>query len=168
MDMNDMQDIRAIMEEPPGGGNFGRRRRVMDDGTDASTGTVRWEPLDINDMVGRDAIFTGGFSITVPGHGGTKGNPGGNTIHPDEYVDEDVLHDMAMKELGFSDEDLALCYVRGTGKKPPEVVALREAMDARFLQLYREGTHIGHLSEAIGLSRSSIERAIKRAIEREG
>lgn len=162
-------DYQGLMEEPPGGVNHGRTKRSMHSGDDYNaTGTHL--TLDTTDALVRDLFWSdiGGFNITGDGHGGTRGNPGGATIHPDEYVDADSLRDAVLKEFGFTSEELSRAYTQRVESVTVEDRELRAEMDARMLELRRQGAHMGHFAGALGISRSTVDRAVKRAREAEG
>lgn len=86
-------------------------------------------------------------------------------LHPDEYVDADVLRDAACEAVGFTYAEITSVYRQGL--KTPETRQLRERIDSRMLALRRSGGNMTQLADALGLAQSAVDRALKRARSRE-
>ena len=82
------------------------------------------------------------------------------TLHPDEYVDENVVRDAAEEVLGFTYEEISSVYKQGP--KSPEQRQLRAKIDARLLALSRSGG-LSKLAEILGLNEKTLDRALARA-----
>jgi hypothetical protein len=170
--MEQFDDIQELMAEPPGGPNFGRKTI---DGGDGYSGSISGPGGDDTQRASRTHDLTtheydrserSGFSVVWPSNGGTRGNPGGAVVHPDEYVDVGYLRDLALEAFGFTADEIGSAYT-----KNPHLSAdqrqLRARMGARMLALSRSGGNMLKFAEAIGLSRATVTRALTRAREAE-
>lgn len=169
--MNDEQhdELLALLEEPPGGHNSGYKRvsyttDVYDAERVSPTGTHRVS-------LGTDSAnalqdMHGGWGVTHAGHGGTRGNPGGAVLGRDEYVDANLLRDMALEEFGYTAEQVESVYT--VKKIKSHLTQLRAEMDARMLGLRRAGANMYQFAEAIGINQRTMNRALVRAEEAEG
>ncbi len=165
MNDEDYDETLALMEEPPGGHNSGHKRvsyttDVYDAERVSPTGTHRVS-LDTNPL----QDLHGGWGVKHPGHGGTRGNPGGAVVHPDEYVDTDLLRAMALDEFGYTAEQVAAVY--HTKKIKSDLTQLRADMDARILGLRRAGANMYQFADAVGINQRTMNRALVRAEEAE-
>src|SRR5581483_9607087 len=93
-------ELRELMEEPPGGENHGRSA------SDDPERLGRWLPLGVGGGQHREFLMAGGWSIVEPGAGGA-GARAGMTAHRgvlrgDEYVDARVLRLAIEEQLGFT------------------------------------------------------------------
>lgn len=108
----------------------------------------------------------GGFSVLVPARGGREADDLGMTshrgaLHPDEYVDSDVLRATIEDALGFTYEDVSSVYRQGP--LAPEQRQLRDCIDSRLLALLRSGGNMTVLADVLTLSGSVVDRALARA-----
>ena len=143
------EDLEEVMQEPASGHNHGRM-----DGFDLDTES--WQAYDVR--------YEGGFGINTEasGHLGTKGNPRGTALQAGEYVDADELERLVTTMFGWTYSQIHYIY----GHKHltlPEDKELKAEMDAAFLEIYEAGGNIGLLAQALGMSRQTIDRAVKRA-----
>lgn len=109
-----------------------------------------------------------GFGVVDPVHNnehqaGMVAHRG--VLHPDEYVDSDVLLDAACEAVGFTYAEITAVYRQGL--KTPELRQLRERIDSRMLALRRSGGNMTQLADALGIAQSAVDRALKRARSRE-
>lgn len=130
-------DIESIMSEGPGG----------------------LEPSD-------EEFAAGGFTVLVPSRGGREAADTGMTahrgiLHPDEYVDQDVLRGVAAESLGYSYADISAAYK--AGRPTDEQRQHRDRIDARLLALSRDGGSMKALAAVLDLSEKTIDRALQRA-----
>lgn len=142
-------DIEALMQEPSGGFNHGSLNGVS---------------LDTNQAQTDDYLRGKGWSVVFPYKDGLKGNPGGGTLHPDEYVDTDLLRARALEEFGYTADQIAAVYSRPGGAIKHELSQLRAEMDARMLALRDSGANMFQFAEAIGLNQRTMNRAVDRAV----
>jgi len=174
--MNENDNIEKIMEEAPGGDNFGRRPVTGDDDydpavklpLDAEGGRVLdlLSPEDVDDAppwgagfgivdVRRGSGAAGTYGATDMGMTAHRG-----TLHPDEYIDEEALRSAAEEALGFSYAEVSAVYRQGP--KSPEQRQLRARIDARLLALSVSGG-LPKLAEILGVNEKTLDRALKRA-----
>lgn len=130
------EDISEIMSEAPNG-------YVPSQGIPQGFGVV-------------DTLHTAGDAGMVAHRG---------VLHPDEYVDSDVLLDAACEAVGFTHTEITTVYRQGL--KSPEQRQLRERIDSRMLALRRAGGNMQQLADALGLNEKTLDRALKRARSRE-
>lgn len=134
-----IEDIESIMSEGPGG-----------------------ETSNTEEFLG-----AGGWGIATLDGGGRDGGLTAHrgVVHPDEYVDADILRDAACEALGFTYEEITSVYRQGP--LAPEQRQLREKIDARLLALSHAGGNLTQLAAALGLNRTGvIDRALTRARDR--
>lgn len=106
----------------------------------------------------------GGWHTVEPGNpersGGLVAHRG--VLHPDEYVDVNVLRAAVEDALGYSYADVSAVYARG-GRLSPEQRQLRDRIDSRLLALSRSGGTMKVLADALDLNEKTIDRALARA-----
>lgn len=151
------------MEEPAGGANQGHH--VSDnpalEGRHVSLATEAWQREEFMRSNGwtlvhnieRRAAETGARSHAVNQH---------TVLHPDEYVDEEIVACLVEDELGFTVEQLHSVYCTG-GRIPSDRQVLRDALDARLLELSRGGANMDLFGRIAGLNGSTVDRALARA-----
>jgi hypothetical protein len=110
-------------------------------------------------FVSDEELASGGFAVIDRTDGGMVAHRG--TLHPDEFVDEDVLRAAAEEALGFTYEDVSSAYAKG--RPSAEQRQLREKIDSRLLALSRGGGNMDKLADAIGLGPATVDRALSRA-----
>lgn len=161
-------DIAGLMEEPPGGENFGRAASSADPST-----KERHVGLSVDDAQTREFVQDGGWGIVTTKDGsdaGIKAHRG--VTHSAEYVDEELLLAAVERELGFTIDDVRSVYRQG--RKSETQRELRGLIDARMLALSRSGANMLALARifgwtikagdaAGGASCDTMERAIERA-----
>jgi len=76
-------------------------------------------------------------------------------LHPDDYVDQDVLRALVEHELGFTYEQARSVY-RGRGRRTAAQMALRARIDARFYDIRRAGGNLELLARVIGIDRKKV------------
>lgn len=133
-----IEDIESIMSEGPGG----------------------YEPSE-------DEFAAGGFSVVIPSRGGSESagmTAHRGVLHPDEYVDKDVLRAEAEELLGFTYADVSAAYARG-GRLTAETRQLREQIDVRLLALSRSGAAMETMAGVLGIARATLYKALARARE---
>ena len=137
-------ELEELMQEPPGGENHGRLNGVS-----------------MNGGVGFDMRLGAGYHIVDRHHGGVRGNPGGNVLHPVEYVDPAVLSVQVEEEFGFTKAEVHSVYT--VKKLRHDQRRLRDAIDARVLALSRSGGNMALLARVLEVNPRTMERALARA-----
>jgi len=127
----------------------------------------------VSDPVEADFLNAGGWRVvSIKGgdeEGGVTSHRG--VLHPDEYVDADVLRGLVERELGFSYEQIRSVYRQGPLSATQR--ELRACIDARLLALSRAGAHMAELGRALGFPIKDdghcrvMENALARAREEE-
>lgn len=161
-------DLRALMEEPPGGPGHGRRRK---DAADLHGDDLRVE-LGVVESQRIDFLKAGGWGAVDPGHGNNRrasysGSAAGmvthrGVLHPAEYVDPEALRLAIEAELGFTLSDLHEVYSTG-GRIPFTLHGLRGRIDARLLELANAGANMDALARITGVTARTMDRALVRA-----
>lgn len=140
------KDFEALMSEAPDGNDYARGRveaeLYEEDGSHAGF-----------HLVGQGVPFEDGGMVAHRG-----------PVHPDEYIDQDVLRDAAEAALGFTSEEVSSAYPRG-GRLSPELRQLRDRIDTRLLALSHAGG-LPKLAEIFGLNEKTLDRALARARDR--
>ncbi len=102
------------------------------------------------DPVSRGRLFEAGWHVvSIKGgdeEGGITSHRG--VLHPDEYVDHDVLRAAVEAELGFTHDEVHSVYRQGRLSK--EQGELRARIDARLLALSRAGANTTLLGRLLG------------------
>jgi hypothetical protein len=161
---------KQFIEEPPHGENHGSKAS-----TEPDKGG-RQIPLDVETMLSADLMRSEGFGVveTSRGSGATGSTYGAKDagmtahrgiLHPDEYVDPDVLTDAVEAALGYSYEDVSSAYKNG--RPTAEQRQLRDRIDSRVLALSRSGGNMALLARTLEVSEKTIDRALVRARENE-
>ena len=70
-------------------------------------------------------------------------------LHPDEYVDEEVLEKMVEERLGFTLDSVRSVYRQG--RKSADQVELRARIDGRLLEFVEDGGSRNALARVLGL-----------------
>lgn len=83
-------------------------------------------------------------------------------LHPDEYIQAEVLERMLEENLGVSLQEFDAAY-RSRGRPTAQVEATREKVDAVFLDVVDEGGNVEELSRVLGIARARIYDAAERA-----
>lgn len=148
-------DFEALMQEPPGGNNFGRR-----DG----------EPLGADDS--GEFLLDGGWTIVDTSSGGerrrVKAHRG--VTHPDEYIDPEALRVEVENLFGFSAAQVSEAF--SPGRPSASRLELRDHVDARMLEISELGGNMVALGRSLGLAIGdsgngarcwAIERSLSRA-----
>lgn len=164
-------DLVALMEEPPHGHNDGRSASADPEveGRNLPLNTEAWKSREL--MQGQ------GFAV-VETHRGSNGRPGKTygagdagmsahrgILHPDEYVDETELADLAASELGFTTLEVRKAYVRDGGRPANDTLALRARLDARLVEVQAAGGDMTALAHALGMGERTMDRALARGRE---
>lgn len=148
-------DLIEVMEEAPGGENHGRRNG---------------HSLNAEEHRQYDYRFGGGFGIadintmSTADAGGITYHRGVN--HPEEYVDDARVRELVEEEFGFTRTQIESVYSK-RGKTPAHQRQLRAAIDARLLALRRSGANMDAFRRVMGLTRSTMDRAVARALSAE-
>ncbi len=88
-------------------------------------------------------------------------------IHPDEWVDREVLRAAVEAELGFTYAQIREVYRQG--RKSAAQIELRDQIDARLLAISESGGNMAALATCLGFRRKNngtfrtIENALTRA-----
>lgn len=105
----------------------------------------------------------------LPDNGGITSHRG--VLHPDEYVDQNLLQELVERELGFTYEQVRSVYREG--RPSAESRELRAQIDARLLALSDAGGSMLHLARAFGWKIDEAGetggencRTLERALER--
>jgi hypothetical protein len=132
----DPEDYQALMEEPPGGYNYGRR-----DG----------EELSVEAAQAAELAQVGGFGVIHEQAGkGSTGMVAHRGVNPPTaYVDPAKLKVLVEEGLGFTLDQIGAAY--GRGKPTAERLELRARIDARFLALQRKGGNMAALAKVLGM-----------------
>lgn len=111
-------------------------------------------------------LSAGGWGIATLDGGGRDGGLVAHrgVVHPEEYVDADILRDAACEALGFSYEEITSVYRQGP--LAPEQRQLREKIDARLLALSHAGGNMRQLAQALAINEKTLDRALNRARDR--
>lgn len=114
-------------------------------------------------------LQAGGWHFVEPAKGTERG--GGTTshrgvLHPDDYVDQDVLRDLVVRHLGFTQDEIRSVYRQGP--LSPEARALRDRIDDRFLEVADSGGQGAELGRALGfpIQADGHCRTVKNALAR--
>lgn len=117
----------------------------------------------------RGHLYEGGWQVvSIKGgdeEGGVTSHRG--VLHPDEYVDQELLRDLVSAELGFTYEQIRSVYRQGP--LAADQRELRGQIDARLLALCHAGGHMAELGRALGFPVKddghcrAIENALARA-----
>lgn len=154
------EELEGLMSEPPGGVNFGRSAKTLGSGWE-NDGNQTHRHYELGgSSIGYEEMRNG-YHATYPGDDGTKGNPNGNLVHPDEYVDDDRLREKVEALFGFTVEEVASVY--GVKKLKADRLPLREAIDSRVHSLYRAGGNMAALARVLDVNPRTMERALARA-----
>lgn len=140
------EDLAAagLMPDPlPGHSSINSRG----DGVDP---TVTRRSADL-DPEGSDFMSAGGWSVVDIRWG--DGENGGLTshrgvLHPDEYVDAELLAGMAADHMGFTVDEIRTVY--RPGRPRADVLDLRSRIDARILEVSEAGGNLNELARALG------------------
>jgi hypothetical protein len=130
-------DYQALMEEPPGGYNYGRK-----DGEDLSVEAAQYTEL----------AQAGGYGVVHADKG--KDFNAGMVAHRGDVAKTDYLDPAKLKVLveegmGFTLDEIQLAY-SGRGRPTPERLELRARIDARLLNLQRKGGNMLALARVLG------------------
>lgn len=112
-----------------------------------------------------DWLASGGWSVFRVRDGVVATHRG--VLHPDEYVDANVLTSLVEDAFGFSLDQVSAVYRQG--RKSPEQLALRDRIDARILAVREAGGNMVELAKALGLglrSHGESSRVVDGALAR--
>jgi AraC-like DNA-binding protein len=156
-------DYRELMEEPAGGQNHGRVTTI------APEELGRQLPLGVDEAQAHEFVKSGGWSIVDPLHDGRASGAVAHrgAIHPDEYVDDDVVRAAVESRLGFTTDEVRSVFRQG--RLTPEQGELRARIDARLLALSRAGANMTELARLVGFGETADgtwPKALKNAIRR--
>lgn len=104
----------------------------------------------VEDGGGADGWFVVHSQDNKDENGGVTSHRG--VLHPDEYVDEDLLQQMIEDELGFTYEQIRSAYPDTPGSVSLPLRELRSQIDARLLALLRAGGNMLAFARALGWS----------------
>lgn len=179
-----MDELEALMAEPPGGHNHGRVARggnpppaegdMVDTVSPRELDTEFWRALTALGSGERSFLSDperGGRVVDVDAGGGYTGVGSvgmvahRGVLHPDEYVHVDELIERVEALFGFTREEVRSVYARDAlgGPIPQNLRELRDAIDARVLALSRAGGNIDLLRRIMGLNPTTLKRALSRA-----
>lgn len=160
-------DLRQLMEEPPGGTNHGRAASA-DPATFGRHETLGTTEHDFE---------AGGFSIVDTAYGSTAGTSiygavdAGMTSHrgvlrPHEYVDADELRVQFENAFGFTVDAVHSVYRQG--RLSADQGELRARIDARLLALSRAGANMTAVCRVLGFEGTpgTWPRPLKNALAR--
>jgi hypothetical protein len=165
-----MSELAELMQEPAGGTNHGRLSTTSPEHGGASA------PLDSVSAQAAEFLRSGGWSLVTSGPGargvGGEWQRRGGTTHrgvlrADEYVDPDLVQALIADEFGFDLEQINSVYSTG-GRIPSSRIALRDAIDARLLELANGGANMDLFGRHLRLNGSTVDRALARARAKEG
>jgi len=170
-----MQDnLITLIEEPPGGHNHGRKATEEAQTADGSVTGAKLS-LDTEAWASADFMREDGFAAVDTSAGTHTGRTYGyqdagmtthrGVLHPDEYVNTEVLRRAVEAELGFTVAQLHEVYTRAGGPLPVALRDLRAAIDARLLALSESGANMLKLAEVTGLAYRTVKYALARARE---
>lgn len=156
-------ELGQLIEEPPGGANHGRRLADNPnvEGRHLRLEVSRWKAAEFMRAKGWGALRERAQRPSVSGMGSHLVNQH-TVLHPDDYVDEELLAALVEDELGFSAEQLHSVYSTG-GRIPSDRRGLRDRIDARLLALSRGGANMDLFGRVTGLNGSTVDRALARA-----
>lgn len=129
-----------------------------------SLGAAKYRTGKAGAVVGEEYGFLaeGGWSAVEIGSafdGGITAHRG--VLHPDEYVDPELLRTMIEQHLGFTYEEISSVYRQG--RLSPDQRELRATIDAQMLALSRAGGNLTALADDLGIPLRTIHNAIARA-----
>lgn len=147
------------------------------EGVDPSV-TRRSAGMDPEDA---DFLLAGGWSVVDirwgdEENGGLTAHRG--VLHPDDYVDRDLLAALVFDRLGFTPDEVESVY--RVGGMTGDQKALRSRIDARLLEVSEAGGNMLELAKALGWTISppppsgkgetcrKMERALARAVSARG
>lgn len=159
-------DLEALMEEPPGGLNYGRTW-LAPEGEEP-----RALPLSVEDAQAAEFLSAehgGGWTIVhiaqSPEDTGMTAHRG--VVHPDEHIDWERVRALVEDNLGCPLAEIEEVYCAG---KPTAIRArARAVIDARLLALSRAGGNMLALARILGWAideERSDCRMMRRALER--
>jgi hypothetical protein len=139
----------------------------------ARTDASRWSVSGLDDEE-MDFLFAGGWSVVDIKN--NEDERGGLTtfrgvLHPDEYVDPDVLQALVEEHLGFTYAAIAAAYDI-TGRPSAVQTEKRRPIDAALLGLSHSGGNMIELAKALGWAVNKREdgsescRKMERAVAR--
>jgi hypothetical protein len=157
-----MSELAQLMEETPGGPNYGRRASTNPEVEGAHV------PLAADDHQAAEFLREGGWTFGTYKDGARAGvsSHGVNqhtVLHPEEHVDTDALLAAVEAEFGFTKHDVHAVYKTG-GRIPDQLRQLRGRIDARLLALSRSGANMALLGRLLGVEYDpTVKRALRRA-----
>ena len=147
-------DLEALMQEPPGGLNYGRVER-------------NGLPLSVEEMQAAEFLGGGGWSVvhTAQSTEETGMTAHRGVVHPDEHIDMERVRALVEDNLGCPLAEIDEVYRAG---KPTAIRArTRAVIDARLLALSRAGGNMTALARVLGWDVDADgSRKMKRALAR--
>jgi hypothetical protein len=140
-------ELARILEEPPGGENFGYR----------GNGNGTRESLNYHDWVRNERLAAGGWSIATNLHSGLpRGRP--KTIRQ-EWCTPEAMHAVEQR-LGFARDEFR--RVVRKGRLAAEDRELRETIANKLEVCVRAGAAVSPLADVLGCSPQTIWRLVRK------
>lgn len=143
-------DWRELMEEPPGGENFGRSTPTDDDAWGGDLGTAAAQEHESMQDGGWGVVETsrgsGGLRTQGAGDAGMSAHRG--VLRGDEFIDTEAVMHSVERALGFTIDDVRAAYRNGR----PSIAQreLRGRIDLRLLALSRSEANMLALARIFG------------------
>lgn len=144
-----MEDLEAIMQEPPGGPNFGRTR-LSGWLSPAEGGDVPVAQLSTQEAQSAEFMREGGWTVvhTAQSTEETGMTAHRGAVHPDEHIDLERVRDLVEINLGCPLAEIEEVY--RAGRPTTHRARTRAVIDARLLALSRAGGNMTALSRVLG------------------
>jgi hypothetical protein len=139
-------ELALIIEEPPGGENFGYR----------VTAGVRRESLNYRDWIKSDFLAAEGWSTCTLSSGAPRGRP--RTIKPDWLTPAGIA--AVEQRIGFTCDEFHAVVRKGRLSK--EQRERREMMSARVTACVHAGAAVGPLADVLGCSPRTLWRLVRK------
>lgn len=144
-------DTAALMSESPSGGNHGRKAVPVDD-SQVRAKSLSPEYHEAAQGLGLRDSEQAGFYVQ-PGeecYHGMVAHRGVLTEEETEWLDWDLLEKMVEQYLGFDVDIVDRVY--GPGGLKPDLLAIRNSIDSRLLEVQEAGGNMLQLATALGWS----------------
>jgi hypothetical protein len=144
-DTESTEFLSELMQEAPGGPNFGRAALSTRDPEQ----TERHVSLGVGDAQAREFMSDGGWGIVTIKDGSRAGiHAHRGVLRGDEHIDVDAVRRAVEHELGFTIDDVLSVYRQG--RMTDSQRELRGHIDARLLALSRSGANMLALARIFG------------------
>jgi hypothetical protein len=167
---NHYDELEELMQRPPGemAAGFAPPRRASDDpdrdGRHLGLDVASWQAADFMQTKGagwrivhrKRAKDAGMVTDGVNQH---------TVLHPDEYVDAELLTALLEDELGCSTAEVHEVYGRpGGGRCPARLLPLRDRLDAVLVGIAERGGNLALLARQLGVPEQNLQRAARRGL----